>query len=57
MYYVSEEWVPTTMARGVGKGATQILLKNGTLQQMGATQILLKNGTLTILFEKFNSAI
>jgi hypothetical protein len=43
--------------KGVVKGATQILFKKWHIITMGATQVLLKNGTVTILFEKFTSAI
>lgn len=57
MYYVSEEWVPTTMARVSARVQHRFCLKMAHYITMGATQILLKNGTVTILFKKFNSAI
>ncbi len=41
---------------GKGVGKTDYV-KKWHIITIGATQILLKNGTLTILFEKFNSAI
>ncbi len=43
--------------KGVGKGCNTDFILKWHIRTIGATQILLKNGTLTILFEKFNSAI
>jgi hypothetical protein len=57
MCYVSEEWVPATMARVSARVQHRFCFKMAHHITMGATQILLKNGTVTILFKKFNSAI
>jgi len=43
--------------KGCRQGCNTDFVKKWHIITMGATQILLKNGTLTILFEKFNSAI